>query len=194
MAAGAALPGIFFCFAACVLLIFVSVSPPTWNSVYFLNARTGASTIRFGVFGYTGSSTSVGYYFPAPFNSYNDGRLSSGTIHNLTFTLILHPIAAGLSGLAVLFGICGAAYHRSGTVFMTLVSGIAFLCTLVVWVIDMVLWGIARNVLRDNAVSAQYGNANWLTLGALVSLFIGFFVSACGIFGSYRKRRYNSSY
>lgn len=194
MAAGAALPGLFFCFAACVLLVFVSVSPPTWNSVYFLNAGTGAGRVRFGVFGYTGSSTSVGYYFPAPFNSYNDGRLSSSTIHNLTFTLILHPIAAGLSGLAVLFGICGAAYHRSGTVFMALVSGLAFLCTLVAWIIDMVLWGIVRNVLRDNGVSAQYGNANWLTIGALVSLFIGFFTGACGIFGSYRKRRYNNSY
>lgn len=194
MAAGAALPGLFFCFAACVLLIFASVSPPTWNAVYFLNAGTGAGSTRFGVFGYTGSKTSVGYYFPAPFNGYNDGRLSSSTIHNLTFTLILHPIAAGLSGLAVLFGLCGASYHRSGTVFMSLIAGLAFLCTLVVWVIDMVLWGIARNVLRANGVSAQYGNANWLTLGALVALFIGFFTGACGVFGSYRRRRYDSSY
>ena len=70
MAAGAALPGLFFCFAACVLLVFVSVSPPTWDSVYFLNTGTGAGRIRFGVFGYTGSSTSVGYYFPAPLNGY----------------------------------------------------------------------------------------------------------------------------
>jgi hypothetical protein len=194
MAAGAALPGLFFCFAACVLLIFVSVSSPTWDSVYFLTTGTGAGRIRFGVFGYTGSSTSVGYYFPAPLNGYNDGRLSSNTIHNLTFTLILHPIAAGLSGLAVLFGLCGAAYHRSGTVFMSLVSGLAFLCTLIVWVIDMVLWGIARSVIRDNGASAQYGNANWLTLGALVALFIGFFTGACGIFGSYRRRRHDGSY
>jgi hypothetical protein len=70
MAAGAALPGLFFCFAACVLLIFVSVSPPTWESVYFLNAGTGAGRVRFGVFGYTGSGTSVGYDFPAGFTGY----------------------------------------------------------------------------------------------------------------------------
>jgi len=194
MAASAALPGLFFCFAACLLLIFVSVSPPTWENVYFLNAGTGAGRIRFGVFGYTGSSTRVGYAFPAPFNGYNNGRLSSMIIRNLTYTLILHPIAAGLSGLAVIFGLCGATYHRSGTVFMSLVSGLAFMCTLIAWVIDMVLWGIARNVLRDNGVNAQYGNANWLTLGALVALFIGFFTAACGIFGSYRKRRYDGSY
>lgn len=142
------------------------------------------------------------------------GRLSFIIIRNLTYTLILHPIggpfstrfvhlitfltsfrvAAALSGLAVLSGLCGATYHRAGTVFMTLFSGLAFMCTLSVWVIDMVLWGIVRNVLRDNGVSAQYGNANWLTLGALAALFIGFFASACGIFGSYRKRRYDNTY
>ncbi|KAF9643791.1 pali-domain-containing protein [Thelephora ganbajun] len=220
MAASAAFPGLFFCLAACVLLIFVSVSPPTWDSVYFLSTGVGAGRIRFGVFGYTGSTASVGYNFPARFRGYksvyflrflpplkcknsspvlirrisSDGRLSSSIIHNLTYTLILHPIAAGLSGLAVLFGICGAAYHRSGTVFMSLVSGLAFLCTLIAWVIDMALWGITRKVLRDNGVSAQYGNANWLTLGALVALFIGFFTGACGIFGSYRKRRYHNAY
>lgn len=115
MAASAALPGLFFCFAACVLLIFVSVSPPTWESVYFLNAGTGAGRIRFGVFGYTGSDTTVGYEFPPALRGYksvallhpfphvlmreifSDGRLSSGTIHNLTFTLILHPIGRSLS-------------------------------------------------------------------------------------------------
>lgn len=194
MAASAALPGLFFCFAACVLLIFVSVSPPTWNSVTFLNATTGGDTVHFGVFGYTGSGTSIGYDFPPPYNTFNNGRLSTSTIHNLTATLILHPIAAGLSGLAVLFGICGASYRRWGTVFMSLISVLAFLCTLVAWVIDMVLWGIVRTVLRDNGTNAQYGNANWMTLGALVSLFIGFFVGACGIFGSYRKRRYDGSY
>ena len=70
MAASAALPGLFFCFAACVLLIFVSVSPPTWESVYFLNAGTGAGRIRFGVFGYTGTDTSVGYEFPPAFRGY----------------------------------------------------------------------------------------------------------------------------
>jgi hypothetical protein len=70
MAVTATLPGLFFCFAACVLLIFVSVSPPTWESVYFLNAGTGAGRVRFGVFGYTGSPTSVGYEFPARFRGY----------------------------------------------------------------------------------------------------------------------------
>ena len=96
---------------------------------------------------------------------------------------------AGLSGLAVLFGLCGAAYHRVGTIFMTLISALAFLVTLVVWVIEMVLFGIARDHTRDRGVDATFGNANWLVLGALVALFLGFLTATCGIFGSYRARR-----
>jgi len=118
-----------------------------------------------------------------------NSHLNSTIIHNLTKTLILHPIAAGLSGLAFLFGICGASYHRSGTVLMTLLSGLAMLTTFVAWIIDMILFGIARERYRDASTPAQYGNANWLTLGALVALLLGFCFSACGIFGRYRRRR-----
>lgn len=116
--------------------------------------------------------------------------MSSSTIHNLTFTLILHPIAAGLSGLAVLFGLCGAEYHRSGTVLMALSSSLAALVTLVAFVLDMVLFGIARHEFRKSGWSSQYGNAIWLTLGALAALALGFCTSTFGIFGSYKRRRY----
>ncbi|KAH9956920.1 hypothetical protein BC827DRAFT_734582 [Russula dissimulans] len=59
-----ATPGLIFCTAATVLLVFVSVSEPTWHGVYFLRASTGASNIRFGVFGYTGTKVHIGYHFP----------------------------------------------------------------------------------------------------------------------------------
>ncbi len=98
-------------------------------------------------------------------------------------------IAAGLSGLAFLFGLCGAGYHRAGTVFMSLVSALAFLITLVGWVIEMVLFGVARDHMRSRGINAVWGNANWLVLGALISLFVGFVFATCGIFGSYRARR-----
>ena len=116
--------------------------------------------------------------------------MSSSTIHNLTFTLILHPIAAGLSGLAVLFGICGADYYRSGTVFMALSSSLAALVTLVAFILDVALFSIARHDFRKLGWSSQYGNAIWLTLGALAALALGFCTSTFGIFGSYKRRRY----
>ncbi|KAI0268630.1 hypothetical protein BC834DRAFT_932748 [Gloeopeniophorella convolvens] len=189
MAAGPAVPGLLFSFAAMVLLIIVSVSAPTWNSVYFLRASNGGTSLHFGVFGYTGTGTHIGYHFPIV-----NHRLASSTIHNLTDTLILHPIAAGLSGLAVLFGLCGASYHRSGTVFMALASALATLVTLVAWIIDMVLFSIARHEFRESGWSSQYGNATWMTLGALVALLLGFCSSICGVFGPYRRNRHNPTY
>lgn len=142
------------------------------------------------------------------YTPHSDSELNDGTFHNLTICLILVPIgtpplhacllshrahtsylAAGLSGLAFLFGLCGASYHRAGTVFMTLLSSLAFIVTLVVWVIEMALFGIARSHVRDRGAYAEYANANWLVLGALVALFLAFFASLCGTFGSYRSRR-----
>jgi len=182
MAAGAAIPGLFFVFVAMVLLIFASVSAPTWNAVSFLHA----DGINFGVFGFTGSSTHVGWFFPDPVA---DSTLNDGLFHNLTFTLVLIPVAAGLSGLAFLFGLCGVSYHRSGTVFMSLLSALALLVTLIGWVLEMVLFGFARHHANERGLNATWGNANWLVLGALVSLIIGFIAATCGIFGSYRARR-----
>ena len=71
---------------------------------------------------------------------------------------------------------------------MTLTSGLAFLVTLVAWVLGMALFGVARRRYREDGASAQYGNANWMGLGALVALGLGFCMSAVGSFGSYRKR------
>lgn len=143
-------------------------------------------------------------------------RLNSAVIHGLTKTLILHPIgnytshmhtlithfssmfsfftflkktAAGLAGFAFFFGICGLANFRVGTVLMTLLAGLALLTTFVAWVIDMILFGIARQRYRNTGEKAQYGNANWLTLGALVALLLAFCASACGVFGRYRRKR-----
>ncbi|KAF9010710.1 hypothetical protein BDQ17DRAFT_1299266 [Cyathus striatus] len=187
MAVSQVIPGLFLCFAAMVLLIFVSVSVPTWDRVSFLNVGIGANQLRYGVFGFTGSKTQIGYLF-------TDDRINTGILHNLTKTLILHPIAAALAGLAFLFGLCGAGYHRSGTILMTLLSGLALLATLVAWVIDMALFGIARHRYREDGIPAQYGNANWLTLGALVALMLGFCASACGVFGRYSPRRRDPVY
>jgi len=189
MPASPALPGLFFCFAATVLLIFVSISSPTWEQISFLNVGSGGRVTRFGVFGYTGSGISIGYYFNARGWPDNAALINTTVIHNLTKLLILHPIAAGLAGLSVIFGLCGACYHRVGTVFMALLAGLATVITFVIWVIDMVLFGIVRNRYRDQGIPAQYGNANWLTLGAVIALLLATCTGACGIFGRYSYRR-----
>lgn len=72
---------------------------------------------------------------------------------------------------------------------MTLLSAIATLATLVAFIVDMALFGIVRDRFRHDGIQCQYGNANWLTLGALVALVLGFCTSACGVFGRYRRRK-----
>ena len=60
----------------------------------------------------------------------------------------------------------------------------------------MVLWGIVRDVLKDNGVSAGYGNANWLTLGAILALSIdssSFGISVCCISVGYKTTEHRST-
>jgi hypothetical protein len=54
----------------------VSVSAPTWNSVYFLRASDGGLSYHFGAFGYTGTKAHLGYRFPITYVFYrvNPGK------------------------------------------------------------------------------------------------------------------------
>ncbi|EJU05234.1 pali-domain-containing protein [Dacryopinax primogenitus] len=188
--ASPALPGLFFCFAAMVLLIFASISVPVWSKVTFLNASWAGAEVDFGCWGYTGSPRQLGYYWPNALPGITNTRLSQTVFHNLTYVLVLHPIGAGLAALAVLFGLCGAAYSRAGTIFMSIASSLAGLVTLVAMIVDLVLFGIAMDEIRNHGGAAQYGIANWFTVAAFASLLLGFCTGSCGIFGRYRERRF----
>ena len=78
-------------------------------------------------------------------------NINSTVLHNLTYTLVLHPIAGFFALLALLSGILGAAAaSRVSTVFMSIFAFIGWIITLVVFVIDMVLW----NVIKERIHSA----------------------------------------
>lgn len=185
----------FFCLAATVLLIFASISTPRWDKVAFLTASSGDRTLRFGAFGYEGSGTRLGYKFSPSYLGYDDKDLNNGILHNLTYTLVLIPIAAGLSGLSVLFGLCGVASKHVAPVFMTVFAAIATIVTLVAWVLAMVLFGIAKNHLKDHGYDdAMYHNAMWFVLGAFVSLCLAFCSGVCGSVGRIRHKRSDGAY
>ncbi|KAJ6586896.1 pali-domain-containing protein [Mycena vulgaris] len=186
MPVAAALLGLLFCLSAAILLTLVSVSTPTWDKISFLDAGSGNAITRFGVFGSTGTHISVGYRFNPSALKFKS--LNTPVIANLTKALILHPIAAGMAGLAFFSGICGAAFHRAGTVVMVLLAALATVVCLLAFLFDMVLFGIARNSFRSQGITSQYGNACWLTLVALVTLLLGFSTAACGVLARYKKR------
>ncbi|KAJ6475340.1 pali-domain-containing protein [Mycena vitilis] len=187
MSVTAPLPGLFLCLSAAVLLTFVSVSAPTWNKISFLDAGLGSATVHFGVFGYTGTHASVGYRFNPTSLKFNDKNLNTPVILNLTRTLLLHPLAAGMASLAFSCGLGGIISHRSGTVLMVLLAAFATVICLMAFLFDMVLFGIARGQFRDQGIPSQYGNACWLTLAALVAIFLGFSATACGMLAGYKK-------
>ncbi|WRT70041.1 uncharacterized protein IL334_007035 [Kwoniella shivajii] len=188
-----AAPGLFFCFAAMSLLIFASVSPPAWDKVDFLHASSSTGQIVYGVFGYctkggSCSHRSLGYDLTIPGV---DATLNSKVLHNLTYTLILHPIAAGIAFFALVFGIiAAAAASRIATIFMALLSAFGALVTLVIFVIDMVLWNIIKDRINDAGGSAKLGNANWFTLGAWAALSLAMCCSIGGAFGRFANGRF----
>ncbi|WVR09590.1 hypothetical protein IAU60_006661 [Kwoniella sp. DSM 27419] len=187
-----AFPGMFFCFCAVALLVFASVSPPAWDKVDFLHVNTTAGRIVYGVFGYCVeggqcSRRSIGYGLNA---AGIDTSGLPGVLHNLTYTLILHPIAGGFAFFALVFGLIGtAAASRVATIFMAILASIGALITLVIFVIDMVLWNVLKNRLQDQGYSAGLGNANWLTVGALGALLLAMCTSTCGACGRFASGR-----
>jgi hypothetical protein len=89
--------------------------------------------------------------------------LASSNIHNLTYTLILHPITACLSCLAVLCDLYGAKYDRWGT-GPTALSVLAALVAFVSWVLDAVLFKIVKDEFVKSGFGALYGAPMWLPL------------------------------
>jgi len=75
---------------------------------------------------------------------------------------------------------------------MALSSTLATLATLLAFIFDTALFSIAQHEFRKLGWSSQYGNAIWLTLGALVALALGFYTSTIGIFNAYRRRRHST--
>ncbi|KAJ7783103.1 pali-domain-containing protein [Mycena metata] len=180
-APSAPLLGLFFTFSATVFLTLVSVSAPTWDKISFLDAASENAIIHFGL-------ASVGYRFNPSSLDFNDRSLHTPVIFNLTRTLILHPIGAGLAALAFLSGISGLSCHRAGTAAMIFFAALTNVVCIMAFLFDMVLFGIVRNSFRAQGISSQYGNACWLTLAAWVSIFLGFSTAACGMFSRYKKR------
>lgn len=72
---------------------------------------------------------------------------------------------------------------------MSLAASLAAIVTLVAWILEMVLFGVVKGDYKDSGSTAQYGNANWIVLGALAALWVGACVAGCGVFGSYRRSR-----
>jgi len=187
------LVGVFFLLVATVLLIVVSVGTPVWDSVYFLKADINPGILKLGQWGYCLDSVCtkahLGYKLTLIASGSNDvsAEVASGVVHGLTFALILRPIAAGISFIALLFAVCN---HLLTGIVGSLCSCLAFVVTIVAWGIDLGLFLTARHRLNNlyGGNSAHLSNAIWLVLIAwLCQLFAA--CTVCFVSRSHRRRR-----
>ncbi|KAF7307808.1 hypothetical protein MKEN_01140900 [Mycena kentingensis (nom. inval.)] len=196
--------GTFLIFVAFGLLIVTSISAPTVAKIDFLHiALNNGSSVHFGSLGFClvnpdGNSctpTGVGYRIADeisalgvdPFNG-----AQAGTLHGLTQAFVLHQLAAGISGIALLLAL---ASHRLGYLFASAVAFLAFLVATAVMIIDFVAFGSVRHHVNDNGGGATFGNAIWCVLAASITLFFASIATcfAC-ITGRRRQRTAKTAY
>ncbi|TFK54993.1 pali-domain-containing protein [Heliocybe sulcata] len=177
----------------------------------------GHSNARFGVWGYCVDAITVSILgqtetTPAGCTPRHLGYNLNGIIGNilqsrgfnpkvistaLTAVLVLHPIACGLTFLALLTSL---ALLRPGTArgasILTLIFGIlATLVTTAAFLIDVIMVAVVRTKVHnetDGDIWLTFGNAIWMTLGATIALWLslaGACAGVCGFGGGRYGRR-----
>lgn len=103
------------------------------------------------------------------------GSASENTSEGLTRVMVLHPVACALSFIAFLLAL-GSGFI--GALFASIVSGLAFIVTVVVMATDFTLFGIVKNHINDDdsGSKAHYSTGMWTVLAAMVCLFLATFV------------------
>jgi len=204
-------------FIAFLLLLLVSLSVPIIKTIFLFRIAVDVSSsllssevtgsVKFGVWGYCssgidvslvghGSSTAascskakLGYSFDSAVSDALHIRGQENIISKaLTAALVLHPIATGLTFLALLISLFILRRGSNGTSrlpsLLTLGAGlIAALITTIAFLIDVILVAIARNKVKDlnEDVSLVWGNAVWMVLSATVALWLAMVGACAGI-------------
>jgi len=192
---------LFLFFAAMVLLICVSTGPVLWSKMSFMDINVLGYTYHCGVWGYTGQPSGLGYIvngedvgLPGPVPWQN---ASPAVLQRLSYALVLHMLAAIFAFLTLMCGIAGllccpnqittadleanraAAVPKAQANTTMVVMGLFtfFLC-LGAMSVDIALWVALYKAYGDlglDGASSSLGVAFWLTLAALVALFVAAF-------------------
>ncbi|GAA5938145.1 Tos7p [Sporobolomyces koalae] len=163
--------GTFALLAAMALLIVASVSSPIWNHVGYLKGRINGQDITFGNWGWctANACTKAKLGYPRNFISELTGQAniaSQTVLRNLSFTLILTPIAAGITFIALLFAL---GTHLILGILGSLAAFFSFLVTIVALGLYLGLFIVTRN--RINTLGLANTNLSissqiWLVVAA----------------------------
>ncbi|PFH52288.1 hypothetical protein AMATHDRAFT_140506 [Amanita thiersii Skay4041] len=179
-----ATPGFIATLTATILLALVTFCVPYLKSIYFLKANISVGghngSITFGTLGYclelsngtTCSTPSIGYQLDI--NGLVGNRLPvqipQVAVKWLTYALVLHIVALGLSAASAIFGLLAHIREMSMTCCSTFISGFAATVALIAFVFDIILFFVAKARIQ-RVGSAQIGSAIWLTLASWLLLF-----------------------
>jgi len=172
--------GTFLLFCAAVLLLVSTITAPVVHNISLLKvSANGGSSATFGALGYCASnsgasasnacsSSKIGYDIAAVVSSATGTSYSSSTLNHLTSSLVLHPIATGLTFIAFLIALFA---HRIGFILASSVAALAWVVTLALLILDMVIFGSVKRHVDDLsnavAVKATFGVGIWLVVRLL---------------------------
>ncbi|EJD05831.1 pali-domain-containing protein [Fomitiporia mediterranea MF3/22] len=132
------------------------------------------------------------------------GRISDDLTRSVTTVLVIHPIACGLTFLALALSIfmITSSTPRFGTRVRsgaTLVASIfAALFTTIIFLVDVIFVAVVRNKLNDEfhgQIRATWGSGTWMTLAATILLWLSCVGACCGIFAcGGRRKKYADTY
>jgi len=185
---------------AFLLLLLVSLSLPIIRTIYLfelysiaqsdLPETSVATIVRFGVWGYCANSplnapgiifTSggectqprLGYTVDqAILNLTGEAALASIVIEALTFLLLLHPVSAGLSLIALATGLF-VRVHVYGILSLIFTIITAIISTFVA-VVDIIIVAVAKQKVGavSSGLAIAFGPAVWMALVAAILLWI----------------------
>ncbi|KAL1404820.1 hypothetical protein Q8F55_008430 [Vanrija albida] len=172
--------GSFFLFAATILLLVASLSPPTVAKLGFLNYHSAGTVVRLGIFGAcrTGegisnqcTARSVGYNLNYVIGNFD---FSNG-MSNATRAFVLHPVACGVSFIGFLIAFFS---DRFGLIFSSLITFVAFVLSLICMAVDFAVFAYVRRHINNNVQggSANWAASIWLVLAATILLFLAQFI------------------
>lgn len=123
--------------------------------------------------------------------------LSSGAISRaISAVLVLHPIACGITFLALVASFfiirrrSDGEISRGASLITVIVGLLAALLATVVFVVDVVFVAVVRDRVKgesDGVLALNWGNAVWMVLGAALALWLAL-VGVCA--GFCCRRRY----
>ncbi|TDL27367.1 pali-domain-containing protein [Rickenella mellea] len=223
-------PLLLFCAFLLLLLISLSLPIIKSIYVFQLAANikegvgivsaSGSETVRFGVWGYCTSAGKLSAFgqginaTPAECTKAHLGYRLDNTVANalhvsslvnilskgVTAALVLHPIACGLTFLALVFSLMLLRRPSAGTrISSALTLGMSLLAafiTTIVFLIDVIFVAVVRKDVRkatDGIVTGSYGPVVWMALGATILLWISCVGACAGICACGGRRRKNQT-